>query len=51
VEVKVKEMSNRAWMIATAMMLALGVYFIADHHPRDQAAGLTITTETEGLEK
>jgi hypothetical protein len=40
-------MSNRGWVIATLIMLALGVYFISNHHPRGEAAGLTISEEIE----
>jgi hypothetical protein len=43
-----EKMSNRGWIITTLLMLTLGVYFIAYHHPRDEAAGLTISNETEG---
>jgi hypothetical protein len=41
-------MSNKGWIIATLLMIGLGEYFIANRHPRDQAAGLTISSEIDG---
>ncbi len=35
-------MSNVSWAIATLVALALGVFFIVNHHHRDQADGLAI---------
>jgi hypothetical protein len=40
-------MSHRGLIMATLLMLGLGVYFIANHHPREQADGLTISTEVD----